>query len=81
MGRDRPEDEHSPRVRGVRHQRTCFRYQATLPDENAEIADWLLRLTSAYRDWGFGLFFCTCPTSRASAGITSASIASIASWS
>lgn len=36
---------------------TCFRYQAKLPDENAEIADWLLRLTSAYRDWGFGLCY------------------------
>lgn len=36
---------------------TCYRYQARLPDENAEIADWLLRLTTAYRDWGFGICF------------------------
>ena len=36
---------------------TCYRYQARLPDENAEIADWLLRLTTAYRDWGFSLCF------------------------
>jgi putative transposase len=36
---------------------TCYRYQARLPDENAVIADWLLRLTTAYRDWGFGICF------------------------
>ncbi len=36
---------------------TCFRYKALLSDENAEIADWLIRLTSAYRNWGFGLCF------------------------
>jgi putative transposase len=36
---------------------TCYRYQATLSDENAVIADWLVRLTTAYRNWGFGLCF------------------------
>jgi len=36
---------------------TCYRYQAKACQENAIIADWLLRLTSAYRDWGFGLCF------------------------
>jgi putative transposase len=36
---------------------TCYRYQATLSDENAEIADWLLRLTQSQRNWGFGLCF------------------------
>ncbi len=36
---------------------TCYRYQAKASQENAMIADWLLRLTSAYRDWGFGLSF------------------------
>lgn len=36
---------------------TCYRSQARLPDENAEIADWLLRLTMAYRDWGLGICF------------------------
>lgn len=36
---------------------TCYRYEATLCDENAEIADWLLRLTGAFRNWGFGLCF------------------------
>jgi putative transposase len=29
---------------------TCYRYQAKLSDENADIADWLLRLTSTYRN-------------------------------
>lgn len=36
---------------------TCYRYEAKLSDENAKISDWLLRLTSAQRNWGFGLCF------------------------
>jgi len=36
---------------------TCYRYQPKLSDENAEIADWLLRLTETYKRWGFGLCF------------------------
>jgi putative transposase len=36
---------------------TCFRYQAKASEENARIADWLVRLTTTYRDWGFGLCF------------------------
>lgn len=36
---------------------TCYRYQAKLSSENAEIADWLLRLTTAHKRWGFGLCF------------------------
>ena len=36
---------------------TCYRYQAKATEENARIADWLVRLTTAYRDWGFGLCF------------------------
>lgn len=36
---------------------TCYRYQAKLSDENAEVADWLLRLTHNQRNWGFGLCF------------------------
>lgn len=35
----------------------CFRYQATLSSENQQIADWLLRLTTAHKRWGFGLCF------------------------
>jgi len=35
----------------------CYRYRARLSDENAEIADWLIRLTGAQRNWGFGLCF------------------------
>lgn len=38
---------------------TCYRYQAKL-NENAEIADWLLRLTSAQRNWGLAYAFCIC---------------------
>ena len=36
---------------------TCYRYQSKLSDENAEIADWLVRLTHNWKDWGFGLCF------------------------
>ena len=36
---------------------TCCRYERKLSDENAEIADWLVRLTSNRRLWGFGLCF------------------------
>lgn len=36
---------------------TCYRYQARLSDDNALIADWLLRLTTTNRTWGFGLCF------------------------
>jgi putative transposase len=36
---------------------TCYRYEPKLSDENAEIADWLIRLTTTYRRWGFGLCF------------------------
>src|SRR5690606_4335094 len=36
---------------------TCYRYEAKASDENALIADWLVRLTTTYRDWGFGLCF------------------------
>jgi putative transposase len=35
----------------------CYRYRPRLGDENAEIADWLLRLTATHRVWGFGLCF------------------------
>ena len=37
--------------------RTCYGYQPKLSDENAEIADWLIRLTDNQRSWGFGLCF------------------------
>lgn len=36
---------------------TCYRYQRRLSDENAEIADWLLRLTFNQKNWGFGLCY------------------------
>ena len=36
---------------------TCYRYQPKLSDENAEIADWLVGLTSRQRNWGFMLCF------------------------
>ena len=35
----------------------CYRYVAKLQDENDQIADWLLRLTTTHRRWGFGLCY------------------------
>lgn len=36
---------------------TCFHYQPVHDDENILIADWLIKLTSTWRNWGFGLCF------------------------
>jgi Transposase and inactivated derivatives len=36
---------------------TCYRYQAKNDGDNGFIADWLLRLTTTHRTWGFGLCF------------------------
>jgi len=36
---------------------TCYRHVPKRADENAEIADWLIRLTHNQRNWGFGLCF------------------------
>lgn len=36
---------------------TCYRYQAKLSGDNALIADWLLRLTTTHKRWGYGLCF------------------------
>ena len=43
--------------RGFGISESCYRYQAKLSNENAEIADWLLRLTETHKRWGFGLCF------------------------
>jgi putative transposase len=36
---------------------SCYRYERQLSDENAEIKEWLVKLTSNRRTWGFGLCF------------------------
>lgn len=36
---------------------TCYRYGRKLDRKIEDIADWLLRLTTAQKAWGFGLFF------------------------
>lgn len=36
---------------------TCYRYKPKQSSENDQIADWLIRLTSLHRHWGFGLCF------------------------
>lgn len=41
----------------VEVSQTCYRYQARTHEENTQIADWLIRLTTTHRDWGFGLCY------------------------
>lgn len=36
---------------------TCYRYTRKLSTENAEIANWLIHLTTTNKRWGFGLCF------------------------
>ena len=36
---------------------SCYRYDARSSNENVEITDWLLRLTTTHKRWGFGLCF------------------------
>ena len=36
---------------------TCYRHKSKLSTENEVIADWLLRLTTTHKRWGFGLCF------------------------
>jgi len=43
--------------KAFRISQTCYRYQAKLSDDNAIVADWLLRLTYTNRRWGFGLCY------------------------
>lgn len=43
--------------RALAISQTCYRYEAKRSTENAEIADWLIRLTHNQRNWGFGLCF------------------------
>lgn len=35
---------------GIR--KSCYRYQSKLDSENADIADWLIKLTDKESDWG-----------------------------
>jgi putative transposase len=36
---------------------SCYRYERKLDAENAEVAEWLLKLTDNHRNWGFGLCY------------------------
>lgn len=60
---------------------TCYRYEAKGNVENARIADWLVRLTDNQRNWGFGLCFCICATSKGIHGITTGCTGSTGNWS
>jgi putative transposase len=41
----------------MRISERCYRYTPVLASENEVVADWLLRLTTTHRRWGFGLCF------------------------
>ena len=41
--------------RAFQISQTCYRYRSLLSDDNSLIADWLERLTTNNRTWGFGL--------------------------
>ena len=56
---------------------TCDHYVTTRPDENVDVADWLVRRTTTHRTWG-GDAVATDSTSNSSAGSTNASTVSIA---
>jgi putative transposase len=49
----RPTIQHASRTFGI--SETCYRHQGRRIDEDAEVADWLVRLPTTYRTWGFGL--------------------------
>ena len=36
---------------------SCYRYERKLDAENAEVANWLIKLTDNHRNWGFGLCY------------------------
>jgi len=64
QGREVAEDAH--RLMGISIKlvckafgisESCYYYEPKLVDENAQIADWLLKLTSNWITWGFGLCF------------------------
>jgi putative transposase len=42
---------------------TCYRYSPKLSDENKQIADLLIELTTTRKTWGFGLGFFACALS------------------
>jgi putative transposase len=43
--------------RAFRTSETSYRFEPILSEENADIADLLLRLTTSNRNWGLGLCF------------------------
>ncbi len=50
-------DEYPDACQAFEVSQTCYPYQAKASEENARIADWLVGLTTTYRDLGFGLCF------------------------
>ncbi len=47
--------QHACRTFGI--SEACYWHQGCRLDEDAEVADWLVRLTTTYRTWGFGPCF------------------------
>lgn len=47
--------QHACRTFGI--SETCYRHRGRRVEADAEVADWLILLTTTYRTWGFGLCF------------------------
>ena len=58
---------------------TCYFYKPTLVNENAEIEDWLRRLTRTHKRWGFVLCFASYSIVKGLNGTIIACIVSIGS--
>lgn len=54
---DTPVDQWITSGRTVGISETCYRHQGRRVDADTEVADWLVRLGTTYRTWGFGLYF------------------------
>jgi len=39
---------------------SCYRYERQLSNENAKIAEWLVKLTCNRRTWALACAFCIC---------------------
>lgn len=47
--------QHACRTFGI--SETCYRHSGRRIEDDRELADWLIRLTTTHRTWGFGLCF------------------------
>lgn len=56
-GGDRARYIHPDTCEAFRISESCYRYERKLDAENAEVANWLIRLTDNHRNWTLLLVF------------------------